>query len=232
MVLDSEWTPGLRGELGWLGGELGAARDGDVLLERLTARVEERPEASAETARPVIEALRGDRHIDLIDRLVEAAQMPARLERKAGAATEALPAVRRAWRTLDKHVKAISAPPTDEELGATVTLMLKWPSRFRAQIADANRVRESGPDLVIGRAIPKQSAPQVELVKLKEKSTASREEAAARLHAVAGELASNRDLVIERGDLRLVAHVPEQVNLKVEFEIEDDGSELQLELTS
>ena len=31
--------------------------------------------------------------------------------------------------------------------------------------------------------------------------------------------------------MRFVAPVPDQVNLKVEFEIEDDGSELEIELT-
>jgi amphi-Trp domain-containing protein len=71
----------------------------------------------------------------------------------------------------------------------------------------------------------------MDLVELKEKSTLSREEAAARLRAIAEELASNNDLVIERDDLRFVAHVPDQVNLKVEFEIGDDGSELEIELT-
>jgi amphi-Trp domain-containing protein len=71
----------------------------------------------------------------------------------------------------------------------------------------------------------------VELVELKEKVTMSREEAAARLHAIAAELGENNDVVIERGDIRFVAHVPDQVNLKVEFEIEDDGTELEIELT-
>jgi len=71
----------------------------------------------------------------------------------------------------------------------------------------------------------------VELVELKEKTTLAREAAAARLHAIADELASNTDVVIERGDLRFVAHVPDQVQLKVEFEIEDDGTELEIELT-
>lgn len=71
----------------------------------------------------------------------------------------------------------------------------------------------------------------MDLVELKEKSTVSREDAAARLHAIADELASNSDLVIERENLRFVAHVPDQVNLKLEFEIEDEGSELEIELT-
>jgi amphi-Trp domain-containing protein len=68
-------------------------------------------------------------------------------------------------------------------------------------------------------------------MELKEKTTVSREEAAARLHAIADELASGNDVVIERGDLRFVANVPEQVKLKVEFEVEDDGTELEIELT-
>jgi amphi-Trp domain-containing protein len=71
----------------------------------------------------------------------------------------------------------------------------------------------------------------MELVELKEKGTLSREDAAARLHAIADELATNNDLVIERDGLRFVAHIPTQVNLKLEFEIEDDGSELEIELT-
>ena len=72
---------------------------------------------------------------------------------------------------------------------------------------------------------------QVELVELKEKVTMSREQAAARLHAIADELGENNDVVIEREDIRFVAHVPDKVNLKVEFEIEDDGTELEIELT-
>jgi len=37
--------------------------------------------------------------------------------------------------------------------------------------------------------------------------------------------------VIEREDLKFVAHVPVQVHLKMEFEIDDDGTELEIELT-
>jgi hypothetical protein len=47
-------------------------------------------------------------------------------------------------------------------------------------------------------------------MELKEKTNLTREAAAARLHAIADELASNNDVVIERGDLRFVAHVPDQ----------------------
>ena len=68
-------------------------------------------------------------------------------------------------------------------------------------------------------------------MELKERTTLSREEAAARLHAIADELASGNDVIIERENLRFVAHVPNQVELKVEFEIGDDGTELEIELT-
>jgi len=75
------------------------------------------------------------------------------------------------------------------------------------------------------------SETQVKLIELKDKTTLSREEAAARLHAIADELASGNDVVIERENIRFVAHVPHQVNLKVEFEMEDNGTELEIELT-
>jgi len=68
-------------------------------------------------------------------------------------------------------------------------------------------------------------------MELKNKTTLPREEAAARLRAIADELASGNDVVIEREDLRFVTHVPDRVNLKVEFEIDDDGTELEIELT-
>jgi amphi-Trp domain-containing protein len=71
----------------------------------------------------------------------------------------------------------------------------------------------------------------MQLMELKEKTTLSREQAAARLHAIADELGRQNDVVIERDNIRFVAHVPDQVNLKVEFEIDDDGTELEIELT-
>jgi amphi-Trp domain-containing protein len=87
------------------------------------------------------------------------------------------------------------------------------------------------PDLVRDGTPANDWSLKVELVELKEKTTLSREEAAARLHAIADELGANNDVVIEREHIRFVAHVPDQVNLKVEFEIEDDGTELEIELT-
>src|SRR3954453_12100630 len=70
----------------------------------------------------------------------------------------------------------------------------------------------------------------MDLVELQEKTTMSREDAATRLHAIANELASGNGIVIERDRLRFVAHVPDEVHLKIEFEVEDDGSGFEIEL--
>lgn len=71
----------------------------------------------------------------------------------------------------------------------------------------------------------------MEIAELKQKTVLRREDAAARLHAIADELASGNDIIIESGDIRFKAHVPDEVHLKVELEIEDDGSEFEIELT-
>jgi len=69
-------------------------------------------------------------------------------------------------------------------------------------------------------------------LELKEKSRISREQAAARLHAIAYELASGNDVILERRQARFVAKVPDEVALiKIEFEVEDDKTEFEIELT-
>jgi amphi-Trp domain-containing protein len=71
----------------------------------------------------------------------------------------------------------------------------------------------------------------MELVEIKEKQQLSREEAAGRLHALADALAKHNEVEFDRGGLRVKVRVPDQVNFKLEVEVEDDGSELEVELT-
>jgi amphi-Trp domain-containing protein len=71
----------------------------------------------------------------------------------------------------------------------------------------------------------------MELLELQEKTTLRREEAAARMHAIADELASGNDIVMESGSLRFVSKVPDEVKLKVEFEVEGGETEFEIELT-
>jgi CHAD domain-containing protein len=122
----------LRDELGWLAGVLGAARDGDVLLDRMQERAALLPESNARGAARVLASLeetrdgaysellavlRGERYILLLDRLVAAANAPALLLEADLPASTILPGLaRRPWRSLAKRVKALGDPVSDEEL--------------------------------------------------------------------------------------------------------------------
>ena len=68
-------------------------------------------------------------------------------------------------------------------------------------------------------------------LELKEKSTMWSENAAARLHAIADEPASDNDIILERGRTRFVAKAPDEVAAKIEFEVENDETEFEIELT-
>jgi len=71
----------------------------------------------------------------------------------------------------------------------------------------------------------------MDIMEIEQKETLSREEAAKRLHAFADQLSRNNDLEFERGGMQIKVHVPDEVNLKVELEIETDERELEIELT-
>jgi amphi-Trp domain-containing protein len=71
----------------------------------------------------------------------------------------------------------------------------------------------------------------MELVEIKQKDRLQREQAAARLRELADQLSRHNDLEFERDGIAFKVHVPDEVQLKVELEIEDDGSELEIELT-
>ena len=59
----------------------------------------------------------------------------------------------------------------------------------------------------------------------------SREDAAARLRALADSLARNNSVEFERSGKSVTVRVPDEVDLKVEVELGDDGNELEIELT-
>jgi amphi-Trp domain-containing protein len=58
----------------------------------------------------------------------------------------------------------------------------------------------------------------------------SREDAAAKLHALADALARHNSVEFERGGNRITVSIPDEVNLKVEVELGDEN-ELEIELT-
>jgi CHAD domain-containing protein len=109
-LLDPEWVRTMRSELKWLGAALGDVRDLDVMLERLGAAGQDLEprlndllgelEAQHEVARErLLGALRSQRYVNLLDRLVEAAAAPPLTAAADLPAEEALPPLaRRAWR--------------------------------------------------------------------------------------------------------------------------------------
>ena len=70
----------------------------------------------------------------------------------------------------------------------------------------------------------------MDLIEISERERLGREEAAARLHAIADALARHNDVEFERGGLRFKVHVPDEVDFKLEIEIEEDERELEIEL--
>ena len=71
----------------------------------------------------------------------------------------------------------------------------------------------------------------MEFVEIKQKERVRREQAADRLRELADQLSRHNDIEFARDGISFKVHVPDEVELKVEFEFGDDGSEVEIELT-
>jgi CHAD domain-containing protein len=104
-LLDERWVASLRDELRWLGGALGTVRDVDVLSLRLARTSKRLPEADAYPLhvmltmlrterelrrRRLLEATEQDRYLELLERMVDAANHPRLLPPAARPSREAL----------------------------------------------------------------------------------------------------------------------------------------------
>ncbi len=131
-LLDAEWVESLRDELRWLGGELGAVRDREVLHARLEAHAARLPDDDTVASKELVdllvteenaarasllEAIRADRYVALLERLIQAANEPAVEPRAKGLARKHLPPLAvRAWHRLQQAVTRLPATPADAEL--------------------------------------------------------------------------------------------------------------------
>jgi CHAD domain-containing protein len=123
-LLDLEWSTTVREELGWAAGELGRARDTEVLLARLDEHADELPPADAQLATEALErvlraqladareealaSLRSQRHLELLERLVDAVHHPRLTELANEACAEVLPPmVDKAFRRLARDVREL-----------------------------------------------------------------------------------------------------------------------------
>jgi CHAD domain-containing protein len=130
--VDARWAQRLRGELRWLGAELGAVRDIEVLRERLSLHAGLLPDTEAHAARvalrrldadhvgartDLLRALRTARYAELHRALHDAVASPRLTPAADRPATEALPeAVRPTWRRLRRAVRALGPVPSDAAL--------------------------------------------------------------------------------------------------------------------
>lgn len=69
------------------------------------------------------------------------------------------------------------------------------------------------------------------LIEHKTEETLRREAAADRLRQLADEIARQNEVSFVREGVRYTVQVPDQVTLKVEVEVGDDGSEIEVELS-
>ena len=132
-MLEDDWRDELRAELRWLGDELGAVRDLDVLEERIrrhastlpddeasgVARVLDRLHRRREAARgALLSAMHGSRYVELLDVLVDAASSPRVLGEVADApAADVLGVVMDApWKHLRTRCRKLEPTSDDAAL--------------------------------------------------------------------------------------------------------------------
>lgn len=70
----------------------------------------------------------------------------------------------------------------------------------------------------------------MDIFEIEQKETLKRQEAAERLRTLADMLASDDDIEFEKGGIKMSLHIPDEVQLKVELEVETDERELEIEL--
>jgi CHAD domain-containing protein len=187
-LLDQGQAGPLRDELKWIADLLGDQRDADVLLERLRRYADRLPQRDAagvagllrrlaaerETARTkLLDGMRSDRYVALIERLVAFAQVPPLIGRWAEPANSVLPGlVRPAWNHLRRTVQRLDDPPPAEQLHevrirakrcryaaeAVAPAIGKDASRFAAAVAKVQSVLGDHHDTFVAEAWLREAA--------------------------------------------------------------------------
>jgi len=131
-LVDPEWAAGLRSELGWMAGELGPARDTEVVLERLLQHAIRLPREDADLARAALvpwfearggaahaqarAAVNSDRYLALLEGLIAAVHSPRTLDAADEPCGRVLPPLlHRAFRRLARAVDALDGNSPSEQ---------------------------------------------------------------------------------------------------------------------
>jgi len=129
-LVDAAWSDGLRAELQWLGGLLGEVRDLDVQLEGIRQIGEDllpdlAPLLDGMTSRRdaarsrLLVALRTDRYLTLLDRLVEGIRDPLLTRGAEIPCADALPPLlAKAWHRLRRRAQAVHPDEPDDRYHA------------------------------------------------------------------------------------------------------------------
>jgi CHAD domain-containing protein len=142
-LLDPEWASALRVELKWLADSLAGARDSEVLLDRLIRDLDDLPpelvigpvrdriehvvgghlEAGGGDA---LQALRSERYVVLLERLVDAAWEPMTSPAAEAPISEVIPVmVSTAWDLLARGARGLSKPTATDEDWHRVRIVAK-----------------------------------------------------------------------------------------------------------
>lgn len=130
-LLDAQWAAHLREELAWIAGELGAARDNEVLERRLLAGLATIDDKGTTRAAAIVRrelgrdehmaasdvaaAMQSVRYLALLDALVAASRAPMLSAAASARAGDALPPLMRStWRRLARSVRALHQNGPDE----------------------------------------------------------------------------------------------------------------------
>ena len=70
----------------------------------------------------------------------------------------------------------------------------------------------------------------MDIVEVEQTETLARKEVATRLRRIATQLTKGNDVKFEQAGVTMKVHVPDEVQLKVEFEAETNDRELEIEL--
>jgi CHAD domain-containing protein len=131
-LVDEHWGAELRDQLKWAADLLGAVRDRDVLLERLSRQAAGVPpmdrhagrsllvrleDEQADARRALLSAMDSRQYVDLVESLLAAAASPVLTPEADQPARPVIAAeVRKSLKHVDEAVSALAMPPTDEEL--------------------------------------------------------------------------------------------------------------------
>ncbi len=129
-LIDRTWAEGLSAELRWLGALLGTVRDADVQVERLETEdadllgdlkpyLDRLRQSQASGRDALLEALRSERYVTLLDRLVDAKRDPLVSDAARRPAGRILPDLaRRAWKRLEPRAQGLRPEDPDERYHA------------------------------------------------------------------------------------------------------------------